>query len=206
MNINNVSLEAVCGRVDQFPDETLPEIAFAGRSNVGKSSLLNMLTGRKSLAKISSKPGKTRTINFYNVDNTFRIVDLPGYGFAKAAKSEIEKWARLIETYIEKRQNLIAVTSLIDIRHDPTDLDRQLCLYLREMDLLKTVVLTKADKIPKSQINKKIGIVKKMLSSEYAMDGVKLIPVSVLKRQGKEELMKELMKIAETGKIRREIL
>lgn len=206
MNINNVSLEAVCGRADQFPDETLPEIAFAGRSNVGKSSLLNMLTGRKSLAKTSSKPGKTRTINFYNVDNTFRIVDLPGYGFAKAAKSEIEKWARLIETYIEKRQNLIAVTSLIDIRHDPTDLDRQLCLYLREMDLLKTVVLTKADKIPKSQINKKLGIVKNILSREYAMDGVKLIPVSVLKRQGKEELMKELMKIAETGKIRREIL
>ena len=148
MNINNVSLEAVCGRVDQFPDETIPEIALAGRSNVGKSSLLNMLTGRKSLANISSKPGKTRTINFYNVDDAFRIVDLPGYGFARAPRSEMEKWAKLIETYIETRANLVAVTSLIDIRHDPTDLDRQLCEYLKGMDLLKTVVLTKADKIP----------------------------------------------------------
>ena len=196
MNINNVSLEAVCGRSDQFPYETLPEIAFAGRSNVGKSSLLNMLTGRKSLAKISSKPGKTRTINFYNVDNIFRIVDLPGYGFAKAPKSEMEKWAKLIETYIETRANLVAVTSLIDIRHDPTDLDRQLCLYLKEMNLLKTVVLTKADKIPKSQINKKLGIVKKILVDDYGIDsGVNLIPVSVLKRQGKEELMNELIRI-----------
>ena len=205
MNINNVSLEAVCGRVDQFPDETLPEIAFAGRSNVGKSSLLNMLTGRKSLAKISSKPGKTRTINFYNVDDAFRIVDLPGYGFARAPRSEMEKWAKLIETYIEKRENLIAVTSLIDIRHDPTDLDRQLCLYLKEMNLLKTVVLTKADKIPKSQINKKLGIAKKILSNEYDINGVSFIPVSALKRQGKEELMNELIKITDAHELKHEI-
>ena len=205
MNINNVSLEAVCGRVDQFPDETLPEIAFAGRSNVGKSSLLNMLTGRKSLAKISSKPGKTRTINFYNVDDAFRIVDLPGYGFARAPRSEMEKWAKLIETYIEKRGNLIAVTSLIDIRHDPTDLDRQLCLYLKEMNLLKTVVLTKADKIPKSQVNKKLGIVKKILSNEYDINGVRFIPVSALKRQGKEELMNELIKITAAHELKHEI-
>lgn len=205
MNINNVSLEAVCGRVDQFPDETLPEIALAGRSNVGKSSLLNMLTGRKSLANISSKPGKTRTINFYNVDDAFRIVDLPGYGFARAPRSEMEKWAKLIETYIEKRENLIAVTSLIDIRHDPTDLDRQLCEYLKGMDLLKTVVLTKADKIPKSQINKKLGIVKKILSNEYDINGVRFIPVSALKRQGKEELMNELIKITDAHELKHEI-
>ena len=205
MNINNVSLEAVCGRADQFPDETLPEIALAGRSNVGKSSLLNMLTGRKSLANISSKPGKTRTINFYNVDDAFRIVDLPGYGFARAPRSEMEKWAKLIETYIEKRGNLIAVTSLIDIRHDPTDLDRQLCLYLKEMNLLKTVVLTKADKIPKSQVNKKLGIVKKILSNEYDINGVRFIPVSALKRQGKEELMNELIKITDAHELKHEI-
>lgn len=205
MNINNVSLEAVCGRVDQFPDETLPEIALAGRSNVGKSSLLNMLTGRKSLANISSKPGKTRTINFYNVDDAFRIVDLPGYGFARAPRSEMEKWAKLIETYIEKRENLIAVTSLIDIRHDPTDLDRQLCEYLKGMDLLKTVVLTKADKIPKSQINKKLGIIKKILSNEYDINGVRFIPVSALKRQGKEELMNELIKITDAHELKHEI-
>lgn len=205
MNINNVSLEAVCGRVDQFPDETLPEIALAGRSNVGKSSLLNMLTGRKSLANISSKPGKTRTINFYNVDDAFRIVDLPGYGFARAPRSEMEKWAKLIETYIETRANLVAVTSLIDIRHDPTDLDRQLCEYLKGMDLLKTVVLTKADKIPKSQINKKLGIVKKILSNEYDINGVRFIPVSALKRQGKEELMNELIKITDAHELKHEI-
>lgn len=205
MNINNVSLEAVCGRVDQFPDETLPEIALAGRSNVGKSSLLNMLTGRKSLANISSKPGKTRTINFYNVDDAFRIVDLPGYGFARAPRSEMEKWAKLIETYIETRANLVAVTSLIDIRHDPTDLDRQLCEYLKGMGLLKTVVLTKADKIPKSQINKKLGIVKKILSNEYDINGVRFIPVSALKRQGKEELMNELIKITDAHELKHEI-
>lgn len=205
MNINNVSLEAVCGRVDQFPDETLPEIALAGRSNVGKSSLLNMLTGRKSLANISSKPGKTRTINFYNVDDAFRIVDLPGYGFARAPRSEMEKWAKLIETYIETRANLVAVTSLIDIRHDPTDLDRQLCEYLKGMDLLKTVVLTKADKIPKSQINKKLGIVKKILSNEYDINGVRFILVSALKRQGKEELMNELIKITDAHELKHEI-
>lgn len=205
MNINNVSLEAVCGRVDQFPDETLPEIALAGRSNVGKSSLLNMLTGRKSLANISSKPGKTRTINFYNVDDAFRIVDLPGYGFARAPRSEMEKWAKLIETYIETRANLVAVTSLIDIRHDPTDLDRQLCEYLKGMDLLKTVVLTKADKIPKSQINKKLGIAKTILSNEYDINGVRFIPVSALKRQGKEELMNELIKITDAHELKHEI-
>ena len=205
MNINNVSLEAVCGRVDQFPDETLPEIALAGRSNVGKSSLLNMLTGRKSLANISSKPGKTRTINFYNVDDAFRIVDLPGYGFARAPRSEMEKWAKLIETYIETRANLVAVTSLIDIRHDPTDLDRQLCEYLKGMNLLKTVVLTKADKIPKSQVNKKLGIVKKILSNEYDINGVRFIPVSALKRQGKEELMNELIKITDAHELKHEI-
>lgn len=205
MNINNVSLEAVCGRVDQFPDETLPEIALAGRSNVGKSSLLNMLTGRKSLANISSKPGKTRTINFYNVDDAFRIVDLPGYGFARAPRSEMEKWAKLIETYIETRANLVAVTSLIDIRHDPTDLDRQLCEYLKGMDLLKTVVLTKADKIPKSQMNKKLGIAKKILSNEYDINGVRFIPVSALKRQGKEELMNELIKITDAHELKHEI-
>lgn len=205
MNINNVSLEAVCGRVDQFPDETIPEIALAGRSNVGKSSLLNMLTGRKSLANISSKPGKTRTINFYNVDDAFRIVDLPGYGFARAPRSEMEKWAKLIETYIETRANLVAVTSLIDIRHDPTDLDRQLCEYLKGMDLLKTVVLTKADKIPKSQINKKLGIAKKILSNEYDINGVRFIPVSSLKRQGKEELMNELIKITDAHELKHEI-
>lgn len=205
MNVNNVSLEAVCGRVDQFPDETIPEIALAGRSNVGKSSLLNMLTGRKSLANISSKPGKTRTINFYNVDDAFRIVDLPGYGFARAPRSEMEKWAKLIETYIETRANLVAVTSLIDIRHDPTDLDRQLCEYLKGMDLLKTVVLTKADKIPKSQINKKLGIAKKILSNEYDINGVRFIPVSALKRQGKEELMNELIKITDAHELKHEI-
>ena len=205
MNINNVSLEAVCGRVDQFPDETLPEIALAGRSNVGKSSLLNMLTGRKSLANISSKPGKTRTINFYNVDDAFRIVDLPGYGFARAPRSEMEKWAKLIETYIETRANLVAVTSLIDIRHDPTDLDRQLCEYLKGMDLLKMVVLTKADKIPKSQINKRLGIAKKILSNEYDINGVRFIPVSALKRQGKEELMNELIKITDAHELKHEI-
>ena len=205
MNVNNVSLEAVCGRVDQFPDETIPEIALAGRSNVGKSSLLNMLTGRKSLANISSKPGKTRTINFYNVDDAFRIVDLPGYGFARAPRSEMEKWAKLIETYIETRANLVAVTSLIDIRHDPTDLDRQLCEYLKGMDLLKMVVLTKADKIPKSQINKRLGIAKKILSNEYDINGVRFIPVSALKRQGKEELMNELIKITDAHELKHEI-
>ena len=175
MNINNVSLEAVCGRVDQFPDETLPEIAFAGRSNVGKSSLLNMLTGRKSLAKISSKPGKTRTINFYNVDDAFRIVDLPGYGYAQVSKSEKEKWGVIIETYLSNRENLCEVILVVDIRHAPSKEDVLMYNWLLEYGFTGYVIATKADKISKGQWNKHIKIIKDTLNIK---DGSLILPFS----------------------------
>ena len=131
MKINKAELEAVAVKASQYPPEDIPEIAFAGRSNVGKSSLLNLITGRKALARVSGSPGKTRTINFYRCDDLFRIVDLPGYGFAKVSRSESEKWGAMIEGYLENRSNLLKVVQLVDIRHKPSAQDVQMYEYLK---------------------------------------------------------------------------
>ena len=154
MKINKSELEAIAVNSKQYPEGDLKEIAFAGRSNVGKSSLLNLLTGRKALARVSGNPGKTRTINFYRVNDSFRIVDLPGYGYAKVSKSVSADWGKMIESYLENRENLVKVVQLVDIRHEPSKQDVQMYEYLKYYGLDGIVAATKADKISRNQRNK----------------------------------------------------
>lgn len=189
MKINRSELEAVAVRPAQYPPEDLPEIAFAGRSNVGKSSLLNLITGRKSLARVSGSPGKTRTINFYRCDDAFRIVDLPGYGFAKVSRSESEKWGAMIESYLENRRTLVKVVQLVDIRHEPSAQDVQMYDYLKYYGLDGIVVATKADKVGSSKQAQCIRAIRDRLGMSK---GDLVIPVSALKRTGDEELIEAI--------------
>jgi GTP-binding protein len=186
MKIKKAEIVAVTADKKQYPPDDRPEVAFAGRSNVGKSSLLNMLTGRRHLAKISGSPGKTRTINFYEINDDFRIADLPGYGYAKVSRSVSEDWGRMMETYFTERQSLIQVIQLVDIRHEPTRQDVQMYDYLRYHGLQGTVVATKADKISKSQQQKAVNMIRGILKMDA---GDEIIPVSALKRTGREELL-----------------
>ena len=165
MNYHNVKFKAAYGTSSQLPVSTLPEVSFAGRSNVGKSSLLNKLMYRKSLAKVSSTPGKTATINFYDVDG-YDFVDLPGYGFAKVAKSEKHRWSELIEGYFNQERIFALVVSLIDIRHEASALDLNMIEFLRESGLPFMVVLTKADKLSKQQCMKQTAMLRKQLQMD----------------------------------------
>ena len=186
MKIKTSDLEAVAVRPSQYPPDNMKEIAFAGRSNVGKSSLLNLITGRKKLAKVSGTPGKTRTINLYVINDAFRIVDLPGYGYAKVSKSVSQDWGAMMEKYFQTRQNLLKVVQLVDIRHEPSKQDVEMYEYLRYYGLDGIVVATKADKVSKNQIPKQIKQIKQTLG--LGKDDV-VIPVSALKRTGYEELL-----------------
>ena len=194
MKITKSELEAVAVKASQYPPEDIPEIAFAGRSNVGKSSLLNLITGRKSLARVSGSPGKTRTINFYRCNDEFRIVDLPGYGFAKVSRSESEKWGAMIEGYLENRSTLLKVVQLVDIRHKPSAQDVQMYEYLKYYGLDGIVAATKADKIGNNERAKAQKLIRQTL-------GMKkedlLIPVSALKRTGDEELLGAMQELIE---------
>lgn len=194
MKINQSELEAVAVKASQYPPEDIPEIAFAGRSNVGKSSLLNLITGRKSLARVSGSPGKTRTINFYRCNDAFRIVDLPGYGFAKVSRSESEKWGAMIEGYLENRSTLLKVVQLVDIRHKPSAQDVQMYDYLKYYGLDGIVVATKADKVSGNQRAACIKTIRQTLGMEK---GDKVIPVSALKRTGDEELLEVIGSLLE---------
>mgnify|MGYP002581460287 CR=1 FL=1 len=186
MVIKKAELETVAVKKNQYPEDTMAEIAFAGRSNVGKSSLLNLLTNRKSLARVSGNPGKTRTINFYRINDAFRIVDLPGYGYAKVSKSVTENWGAMMEEYFENRQGLKKVVQLVDIRHAPSVQDVQMYEYLRHFGLDGIVVATKADKVSKNEMQKCLAVIKKTLS--LSEDDI-LIPVSALKRTGQDKLL-----------------
>lgn len=186
MKIKKSDLEAVAVKPSQYPPDNLKEIAFAGRSNVGKSSLLNLLTGRKKLARVSGSPGKTRTINFYMINDAFRIVDLPGYGYAKVSKSVSQDWGKMMETYLQNRQNLVKVVQLVDIRHEPSKQDVEMYEYLRYYGLDGIVVATKADKVSRNQIPKQIRMIRQTL--KLGKDDI-VIPVSALKRTGYEELL-----------------
>ena len=163
MKIKSIELEQVAGFREQWPSEDLPELAFVGRSNVGKSSFINSFLGRKKLAKTSSVPGKTRTINFYRINDKFRLVDLPGYGYAKVSKKEKAKWDKLIGEYLHQREALREVFLLVDIRHEPTALDKQMYDWIRETGFTGFVIATKFDKIKKSQIQKHIKQIMKKL-------------------------------------------
>ena len=194
MKINKSDLETVAVKPSQYPAPDLREIAFAGRSNVGKSSLLNLLTGRRKLARVSGSPGKTRTINFYIINDAFRIVDLPGYGYAKVAKSVSAGWGEMMERYLEQRESLRKVIQLVDIRHAPSKQDVEMYEYLRHYGLDGLVVATKADKISRNQMAKQMKLIKQTLglSSEDVV-----IPVSALKKTGYQELLDEMEKILE---------
>lgn len=194
MIIKNSDLETVAVKPSQYPPENLKEIAFAGRSNVGKSSLLNLITGRKKLARVSGSPGKTRTINFYIINGEFRIVDLPGYGYAKVSKSMSEGWGEMMERYLENRPNLVKVIQLVDIRHVPSKQDIEMYNYLRHYGLDGIVVATKADKISRNQLAKQIKLIRQTL--KLSADD-KVIPVSALKKTGYDELLETMGELLE---------
>ena len=186
MVIKKAELKAVAVKPAQYPQDDMVEVAFAGRSNVGKSSLINLLLNRKNLARVSGNPGKTRTINFYEINDTFRIVDLPGYGYAKVAKAVTESWGQMMERYLSGRQGLKKVIQLVDIRHAPTAQDVQMYEWLRYYGLDGIVVATKADKISRNEMQKNIAVIRKTLGLS-AEDRV--IPVSALKRTGTEQVL-----------------
>lgn len=185
MIIKEVSLETVCGITSKIPANTKPEIAFAGKSNVGKSSLINALMNRKALARTSSQPGKTQTINFYNINHAFYYVDLPGYGYAKIALSEKEKWGKMIENYLKKSKQLRAVFLLIDIRHAPSANDRLMYEWILGNGFHPIIIATKLDKIKRSQIQKQVKLIQEELQVEP--DTI-LIPFSAETKQGREEI------------------
>lgn len=194
MIIKKAELETVAVKRSQYPEDNVPEIAFAGRSNVGKSSLLNLLTNRKSLARVSGAPGKTRTINFYRINDEFRIVDLPGYGYAKISKSISENWGDMMEEYFQNRQGLKKAVQLVDIRHAPSAQDVQMYEYLRHYGLDGLVVATKADKVSRNEMQKCMKTIRQTL--KLGPDDL-VIPVSALKRQGHDNLLAEIEKLLE---------
>lgn len=185
MIIKSVDLETVCGITSSLPDNQLPEVAFAGKSNVGKSSLINALINRKSLARTSSQPGKTQTINFYNVNGELYFVDLPGYGYAKVSLEIKNKWGRMIENYLQKSEQLKAVFLLIDIRHDPSENDRNMYNWVLYNGYSPIIIATKLDKIKRSQVQKHIKAIKTGLNVE---PGTTVIPFSATSKQGRDEI------------------
>ena len=185
MIIKNVSLDIVCGITSKLPDTGKPEVAFAGKSNIGKSSLINGLMNRKSLARTSAQPGKTQTINFYNINDAMYLVDLPGYGYAKVSQSEKEKWGKMIERYLHTSKNLKAVFLLIDIRHEPSSNDVMMYEWILNNGYEPVIIATKADKIKRSQLQKHLKMVKDGLKLR---PGGKILPYSALTKQGREEI------------------
>ncbi|MCI7789943.1 MAG: ribosome biogenesis GTP-binding protein YihA/YsxC [Lachnospiraceae bacterium] len=184
MVIKNVSLETVIGVTSQIPDNQKMEIAFAGKSNVGKSSLINALMNRKSLARTSAQPGKTQTINFYNINDEMYFVDLPGYGYAKVSQTEKEKWGKMIEKYLHKSKVLQAVFLLIDIRHEPSANDKQMYDWIMSNGFHPIIIATKLDKIKRSQLQKQIKLIKQGLGVDSETI---VIPFSAETKQGREE-------------------
>lgn len=193
MVIRQVNLETVCGITSKLPDNDKPEVAFAGKSNVGKSSLINALINRKSLARTSSQPGKTQTINFYNINDEMYLVDLPGYGYAKVPESEKAKWGRMIENYLHSSKQLRRVFLLIDIRHAPSENDRLMYDWIIHQGFEPILVATKLDKIKRSQIDKCIKVIREGLSVK---PGTIIVPFSAETKQGRDEIWK-LMEEAE---------
>lgn len=185
MIIRSVELETVCGITSKLPDNEFPEFAFAGKSNVGKSSLINGLIQRKALARTSSQPGKTQTINFYNVNKNLYFVDLPGYGYAKVSMEIKAKWGKMIERYLQKSKQLKAVFLLIDIRHEPSTNDKEMYEWIRYNGYEPVVITTKLDKIKRSQVQKHLKMIREGLG---AGKETVMIPFSAVTKQGREEI------------------
>ena len=185
MVIKSVQLETVCGITSKLPVNTAPEFAFAGRSNVGKSSLINGLMNRKALARVSSAPGKTRTINYYRINDAFYFVDLPGYGYAQVSKGEKEAWGKMIEGYLTGSQSLKRIFLLVDIRHEPSALDKQMAGWIRQAGREPVVIATKLDKIKRSQRAKQLKILREGL--QLPKEAV-MLPYSAMTKEGREEI------------------
>lgn len=191
MNLNNAKLHATAVKPEQFPSLRLPEVALLGRSNVGKSSLINSLLNRKKLAYVGAKPGKTRVINFYNVDDRFFLVDLPGYGYANVSKAEQKSWGKLIETYLYNREELKLLILLVDIRHKPTDNDILMYNWIRHYNIPFLIVATKSDKLSRSKMLSNLKTIKEKFALE---NEIEIIPYSSNKHMGRDELWKEIIK------------
>ncbi|UWP60587.1 ribosome biogenesis GTP-binding protein YihA/YsxC [Ruminococcus gauvreauii] len=185
MVIKNVSLDIVCGITSRLPENIMPEIAFAGKSNVGKSSLINGLINRKALARTSAQPGKTQTINFYNVNDALYLVDLPGYGYAKVSVAVKEQWGKMIERYLHQSKVLRAVFLLIDIRHEPSANDRAMYDWILNNGFQPIIIATKLDKLKKSQVSKHVKMIKQGLQ---VVEGTPVVPFSSQTKQGREEI------------------
>lgn len=198
MVIKHVALDIVCGVTSTLPKNQVPEIAFAGKSNVGKSSLINALMNRKSLARTSASPGKTQTINFYNVNHQMYLVDLPGYGYAKVSQSVKEKWGKLIERYLRQSKQLKAVFLLIDIRHKPSENDKMMYDWIVHNGYEPIIIATKADKLKRSQIPKQMKVLREGLELP---GGTQVIPFSAQTKQGRDEIwdLAEQLLFQDTG-------
>ena len=196
MKIKNVSLETVCGITSKLPDNEYPEVAFAGKSNVGKSSLINALMNRKSYARISSQPGKTQTINFYNINDEIYFVDLPGYGYANANQKVKAQWGKMIERYLHKSNALKQVFLLIDIRHAPGANDCDMYNWVVDSGFTPIIIATKLDKIKRSQIDKQIKLIRETLGCGKETT---IVPFSAETKQGRDEIYTILDSIIEEG-------
>lgn len=194
MVIKNVNLETVIGVTSKIPQNMMPELAFAGKSNVGKSSLINALMNRKSLARTSAQPGKTQTINFYNINQALYFVDLPGYGYAKVSRQEKEKWGKMIERYLHQSKVLQAVFLLIDIRHDPSANDKLMYDWICANGFQPIIIATKADKINRSQLQKHVKMVRQGLGVDK---NTVVIPFSAQTKQGRDEIYEMIDHILE---------
>ncbi|WP_132252415.1 ribosome biogenesis GTP-binding protein YihA/YsxC [Natranaerovirga pectinivora] len=189
MDVHNVYLDRVVGRIDQLPTNELVEIAFAGKSNVGKSSLINTMINRKALARTSGQPGKTQTINFYNIEEKLYFVDLPGYGYAKVSKADRERWGKFIESYLKSSKQLKLIIQLIDIRHKPSELDKVMYNWIVYQGYTPLIVATKMDKINRSQVQKHVKVIKEELG--LTSDSI-IIPFSSQTKKGKDELWEHI--------------
>lgn len=196
MIIKSAALETVCGITSKLPENTIPEVAFAGKSNVGKSSLINALMNRKSLARTSSQPGKTQTINFYNVNNELYFVDLPGYGYASVSAETKEKWGKMIEKYLRTSKMLKAVFLLVDIRHDPSQNDIAMYNWILDKGYDPIVICTKLDKINRSQIAKQVKNIKEKLGAQKE---TVVIPFSAETKQGRDDIYKIIENLISKG-------
>lgn len=194
MVIKQVALETVCGVTSKLPDNIHPEVAFAGKSNVGKSSLINALMNRKSLARTSAQPGKTQTINYYNINDAIYFVDLPGYGFARANENVKAQWGKMIEDYLHKSKQLKAVFLLIDIRHKPSENDCIMYDWVKRMGYVPIIIATKLDKINRSQIQKQVKLIRTTLEADKETI---MIPFSATTKQGREEIYEIVDRIIE---------
>lgn len=194
MLVKKAEMIITAGREDQYPPEGVPEIALAGRSNVGKSSLVNTLINRKNLARTSGQPGKTQTLNFYNINDIFRFVDLPGYGYAKASRKAREKWADMINIYLTKRESLREIVLLLDIRHSPGEHDKMMYDWIRSIGFSGIIVATKADKLSKNQQAKQIAVISRELGVENRS---LVVPFSATKKQNTDKVWKILEEILE---------